>query len=52
MGRGMPEALQGMNPASIDPAAMERTARQLDQGGGLPGPGGLRVGLSGLGHKR
>lgn len=34
MGKGTPEALQGM-----DPAVMERAAPQLAMAGGLPGLG-------------
>jgi signal recognition particle subunit SRP54 len=54
MGKGTPQALKDMDPASMDPKAMEAAARQLGQGGGLPGLGGgaLPPGLSGFGKKK
>ena len=53
MGKGTPQALKDMDPASMDPKAMEAAARQLGQGG-LPGLGGgaLPPGLSGFGKKK
>jgi signal recognition particle subunit SRP54 len=53
MGKGAPQALKDMDPASMDPKAMEAAARQLGQGG-LPGlgGGGLPPGLSGFGKKK
>jgi hypothetical protein len=33
MGKGAPQALKDMDPASMDPKAMEAAARQLGQGG-------------------
>ncbi|WP_227284330.1 signal recognition particle protein [Boseongicola sp. H5] len=55
MGRGTPDALKGMDPAAMDPKALEAAARQMGQGGGLPGlggGGGLPPGLGGFGKKK
>ena len=62
MGKGgmLKQAMKGMfgkggMPDMNDPAAMEAAAKQLGQGGGLPGLGGgmpLPPGLSGFGKKK
>ncbi|MGP1357439.1 signal recognition particle protein [Roseicyclus sp.] len=53
MGKGAPSALKDMDPGQMDPAAMEKAARQMGMGG-LPGLGGgaLPPGLSGFGKKK
>jgi signal recognition particle subunit SRP54 len=52
MGRGAPAGLKDMDPSSMDPAEMEKAARQMGMGG-LPGMGGgLPPGLGGLGKKK
>ncbi len=49
LGKGASAA--GAMPPGMDPAAMERAAKQLGAGGGLPGLGGIGD-LSGLGKKK
>ena len=52
-GGGMPPGMgAGMGAGGMDPAAMERAARQMGAGGGLPGPGLGLPDLSGLGKKK
>ena len=53
MGKGAPAGLTGMDPSKMDPAEMEKAARQMGMGG-LPGmgPGALPPGLSGFGKKK
>jgi signal recognition particle subunit SRP54 len=52
MGKGAPAGLKDMDPSSMDPAEMEKAARQMGMGG-LPGMGGgLPPGLGGLGKKK
>ncbi|MGR3641714.1 signal recognition particle protein [Alterinioella nitratireducens] len=53
-GKGGMQGGPGGAGAGMDPAAMEAAARQMGQGGSLPGLGGqpLPPGLSGLGKKK
>ena len=50
MGKGAPSALKGMDPAGLDPKAMEEAARKMGLGG--MGGGMLPPGLGGFGKKK
>ncbi len=52
-GKGLPGMPGGGMPAGMDAKALEAAAKQMQQGGGLPGlGGGLPGGLSGFGKKK
>ena len=52
-GKGLPGMPGGGMPAGMDAKALEAAAKQMQQGGGLPGLGsGLPGGLSGFGKKK
>ncbi len=54
-GGGMPDMAGGMDPAAMDPKALQAAAKAMGGGRGLPGLGGgmgLPSGLSGFGKKK
>jgi signal recognition particle subunit SRP54 len=52
MGANAPQALKDMDPAQMDPKALEAAAKQMGGPGGMPGLGGLPPGLGGFGKKK